>query len=148
MMPTWARPGTRILWPGPWPWTSADGLSTRRYSAGRPKLAPSSKLISRRFSAFLSRSSVGHGVVSVPLMPVLSGCRQPFAGLFVVAERPCLIDQHDRDAVADRVGEPRLLADQLLRLAVVAQRRLGQRTDKNFEQFRIEFRRTFHLRLR
>ena len=33
---------------------------------------------------------------------------------FAVVERPGLVDQHDRDAVADRVGEPGLLADQLV----------------------------------
>ena len=35
---------------------------------------------------------------------------------FAVVERPRLLDQHDRDAVADRIGEPGLLADQLVAL--------------------------------
>ncbi len=51
MMPTCRRPATIRRWPGPCPCTSALGLSTRRYSAGRQKRAPSSKSTSSRFSA-------------------------------------------------------------------------------------------------
>ena len=35
LMVTWRLPGTVTSWPAPWPLTSALGLSTRRYSAGR-----------------------------------------------------------------------------------------------------------------
>jgi len=38
-----------VFWPGPWPWTSADGLSTLRSSARSEKVLPSSKSISRTF---------------------------------------------------------------------------------------------------
>src|SRR3546814_8179643 len=46
--------------------------------------------------------------------------------------------QHDRDAVADRIGEPRLIADQLLRRGVVAQRPLGQGADQELQQLRVD----------
>src|ERR1700730_14626809 len=129
MMPTWARPGTNVFWPGPCPCTSADGLSTRRYSAGRENRLPSSKAISRTFSAFLRRNSVGQRPSALEAIRALHRLGQPLHRGFVVAQRARLVDQHNRDAVADRIGEPGLLADQLLRGAVVAQRRLGQRTD-------------------
>src|ERR1700736_4370237 len=130
MMPTWARPATIVFSPAPWPCTSADGLSTRRYSAGRLNVLPSSKLISSRFSARFSRSSTGQGALSL-MAATHSGAspladrRQPLCRELVVAQRARLVDQHDRDAVADRIGQPRLLADQFLRRAVIAQRPLG-----------------------
>src|SRR5438067_5661392 len=141
-MPTWARSATSVFCPGPCPWTSADGLSTRRYSAGRLKLLPSSKETSSRFSARLRRSWIGQGA---PLPALIAGSR--LRRPLVVPQLARLVDQHDRNAVADRIGEPRLLADQLLRLAVVAQRRLGQRTDQNLQQFRIDLGGFFHGRL-
>src|SRR5215475_11507418 len=100
MMPTWARPGTNAFCPAPWPWTSADGLSTRRYSAGRRNLLPSSKLIASSLSALLSRSSIGQRVVSPTLTSAASGGRQPLGRLFVVTQGARLVDQHDGDAVA------------------------------------------------
>src|SRR5436305_3285676 len=122
MMPTWARPAMIVFSPGPWPCTSADGLSTRRYSAGRLNSLPSSKRISSRFSARLRRSSTGQGaaVLTARLSP-LTDRRQALGGDLVLAQGARLIDQHDRDTVADRIGEPRLVADQLLRRAVIAQ---------------------------
>ncbi len=48
------------------------------------------------------------------------------------------LGQHDGNAVADRVGEARGAADQLLALGVVVERGLGQRTDQDLEQLRIE----------
>src|SRR6185295_9078265 len=45
-----------------------------------------------------------------------------------------LLRQHDRDAVADRVGELGRTRDQFLLLRVVFERRLGQRTDQDFQQ--------------
>src|SRR5438132_1694214 len=124
MIPTCARPATNVFCPGPCPCTSADGLSTRRYSAGRLNRLPSSKATSSSFSAFLRRSSTGQRVAPPVFTPALSR-RRAADRLLVVAQLPRLVDQHDRDAVADRIGEPRLLADQLLGFAVVAQRRLG-----------------------
>jgi hypothetical protein len=61
MMPTWRRPATIVFCPGPWPWTSAEGLSMRRNSAGRMKDAPSSKLTFKVFAARSTRSSIGQG---------------------------------------------------------------------------------------
>src|SRR5580704_9845923 len=111
MIPTWMRPGTITFCPGPWPCTSADGLSTRKYSAGRLNFLPSSNSISSRFSARIRRSCTGQGA----LFTRSSNLR---LGFFVVAEAASLVDEHDRDAVADRIGEPGLVADQLLRDAV------------------------------
>src|SRR5262249_25505930 len=49
-----------------------------------------------------------------------------------------LVDQHDRNAVADGIGQLRLFADQLLALRVIAQRSLGQRTHEDLEKFGID----------
>src|ERR1700733_11475504 len=131
MMPTWMRPGTITFCPGPWAWTSAEGLSTRKYSAGRLNFLPSSNSISSRFSARIRRSWTGQGA--------LSGIAARLGRLFlVVAEAARLVDQHDRDAVADRVGEAGLVADQLLGRAVVAQRRLGQRAGPGLQELGVD----------
>jgi len=45
------------------------------------------------------------------------------------------VDQHDRHAVADGIGEARGVADQFLASAVVAQRLARLRADEDFEQF-------------
>src|SRR6202043_2880996 len=134
MMPTWARPATIVLSPAPCPCTSADGLSTRRYSAARLNCLPSSKLISSRFSAFFRRSSTGQGaaVFKTGRSP-LGDRRQALHRDLVVAQGARLVDQHDRDAVADRIGEPGLLANQLPRRAVIAERPLGQWTDQDLQ---------------
>src|SRR5215472_4003483 len=129
MIPTCARPATSVFCPGPCPCTSADGLSTRRYSAGRRKWLPSSKTTSSSFSTFFSRSSTGQCVVPSAFTRSPSRRRRGLARHLVVAQPTRLVDQHNRDAVADRIGEPRLLANQLLGLAVVAQRRFAQRAD-------------------
>src|SRR4051812_39847725 len=122
--------------PGPCPCTSADGLSTRRYSAARLNRFPSSNSISSRFSARLSRNSTGHGPLSlITGYSWLAGWRrQPCPVILVIAQRAGLVHQHDRDAVADRIDEPGLLADQLLRRPVVAQRAFGQRAHQDFEK--------------
>src|SRR5262249_38847818 len=140
MIPTWARPATKVLCPGPCPCTSADGLSTRRYSAGRENRLPSSKETSSSFSAFFRRSSTGQRVAPPVFTRAPSERRRGFGRHLVVAQPARLVDQHDRDAVADRVGEARLLADQLLSFAVVAQWSLGQRTDEDLQQPRVNFR--------
>ena len=46
--------------------------------------------------------------------------------------------QHDGDAVADRIGQAGLAADQFVGGAVVFQRRLGQRADQNLQQAGID----------
>src|SRR5207248_6263773 len=149
MIPIWARPATIVFSPGPWPCTSADGLSTRRYSAGRLNSLPSSKRISSRFSAFFRRSSTGQGaaVFKARCSP-LADRRQALGGDLVLAQGARLVDQHDRDAVADRIGEPRLLADQFLRGAIIAQRPLGQGTDQDFQQLGVDVGRFVHIVLR
>src|SRR5215472_6032747 len=111
MMPTCARPATTVFSPAPCPCTSADGLSTRRYSAGRLNLLPLSKVTSSRFSARFRRNSMGQGASAI----ALGDRRQALRVMLVVAQCARLVDEHDRDAVADRVGEPLLLADQFLR---------------------------------
>src|SRR5262249_29600724 len=146
MIPTWARPGTSVFCPGPWPCTSAEGLSTRRYSAGRRNRRPLSKPISSTFSACLRRSSIGQGAGAPAFNEASLRRRQALGRDFVVAQPPRLVDQHDGDPVADRIGEPGLVADQLLRLAVIPQGRLGQRADEDFEKARIDLGGALHGR--
>src|SRR6202048_2473566 len=47
---------------------------------------------------------------------------------------PRLFRQHDRDAVADRIGELGRARDQLLLRGVELERPLGQRTDQDLQQ--------------
>src|SRR2546423_15524517 len=49
-----------------------------------------------------------------------------------------LFGQHDRNAVADRIGELGGARDQLLLLAVIFERPLGEWAHEDFEQFRID----------
>src|SRR6266700_404434 len=51
---------------------------------------------------------------------------------------PRFFRQHDRDAVADRIGEFGRTRDQFLSRAVELQRPLGQRADQDFQQFRVD----------
>src|SRR5690348_14297340 len=51
---------------------------------------------------------------------------------------PRLVDQHDRDAVADRIGEPGLVADKFLPRFVIAKRALGQRADEDFQELAVD----------
>src|SRR6185369_12097149 len=51
---------------------------------------------------------------------------------------PRFLGQHDRNAVADRIGELGGARDQFLLLAVVFERALGQRAHENFEKLRID----------
>ena len=51
--------------------------------------------------------------------------------------------QHDRNAVADRIGELGLARDQLLLGGVVFQRGLGQRADQDFQKLGIDAARAF-----
>ena len=95
----------RLLLAAAWPCTSALGDSTRRYSAASTKRAPDSKatvkLALSGTAAFRSARAFQR--------PSRCGFGQ-FARLG---------GQHDRHAVADRIGEPRELADQLLLLAII-----------------------------
>ena len=58
--------------------------------------------------------------------------------LGILVQGPRLVDQHDRDAVANGIGQPGLITDQFLLFRVVAQGRLGQRTDQDLQQFGID----------
>src|ERR1700722_11510411 len=51
---------------------------------------------------------------------------------------PRFLRQHDRNAVADRVGELGGARDELLLLPVVFEWRFGQRTDQDFQELRID----------
>src|SRR5229473_7009570 len=51
---------------------------------------------------------------------------------------PRLFRQHDRDAVADRIGEFCRTRDQLLLGGVKLERTFGQRTDQDFQQLWID----------
>src|SRR5215212_5732906 len=64
MIMTLFLPGTVLRSEGLWPWTSADGLETRRYSAGRSNAAPSKATWSVRLS-FANRISVGQRFASM-----------------------------------------------------------------------------------
>ena len=55
-----------------------------------------------------------------------------------LVEFPRFLMQHNGNAVADRIGKPRGAADQLLALGIIVERRLGQGTDQDLEQLRIE----------
>ena len=48
------------------------------------------------------------------------------------------VDQHDRYAVAHRLGKTGLTAVEFARLTVVLQRALGQRENQDFQQARVE----------
>src|SRR5262249_32787334 len=50
----------------------------------------------------------------------------------------CFLGQHDRDAVADRIGELGLAGDQLLFGRVIFKRPFGDRAHEDFQQFRID----------
>src|SRR5476649_2137092 len=51
---------------------------------------------------------------------------------------PRLFGQHDRNAVADRIGELGGARNELLLFGVVFQHALGQRTDQDFQKLRID----------
>ena len=80
----------------------------------------------------LVREAAGVGG-TVPRLLKARGCEAQ-----ALVEPPRFVRQHDRDAVADRVGELGGAADQLLALGVVFERRLGQRADQNLQELRIE----------
>ena len=62
----------------------------------------------------------------------------PGPRVYVVVQGPGLVDQHDRNAVADGKGESGLFRDQLFRFLVVAERSLGQGADQDFQKLRID----------
>src|SRR5215472_10834348 len=76
-----------------------------------------------------TRSSTGHGFEAPPMS-------RP-AALFV-GELAGFLGQHDRNAVADRIGESGFATDQLLPFAIVDQRRLRHRADENLEKLGID----------
>ena len=52
---------------------------------------------------------------------------------------PRFFRQHDRNALANRIGKPGGFADQLLRFAVIDERLFRHRADQNLQQCRIGF---------
>src|SRR5438067_44378 len=54
-MPTSRLPTCSTSWPGPWPFTSAEGEYTRSSSNGMENAAPSSKAISSTFDSWRRR---------------------------------------------------------------------------------------------
>ena len=50
------------------------------------------------------------------------------------SRRPRLVNQHDRNAIPDGIGEARFSAHQFLAFAIQGERPLGQRTDQDFEK--------------
>src|SRR5215212_10555662 len=65
MIMTFFLPGTVLRSEGLWPRISADGLKTRRYSAGRSNAAPSSKATWSVRLSFANRISVGQRFASM-----------------------------------------------------------------------------------
>ena len=57
----------------------------------------------------------------------------------VLSDFPRFFDQHDRDAIADRIRKARLVRDQLLPRSVIAQRHFRHRTDEDFQKLRVNF---------
>ncbi|CCG41608.1 hypothetical protein PHAMO_280142 [Magnetospirillum molischianum DSM 120] len=53
-----------------------------------------------------------------------------------------LVGQHDRNAVANRIGQTGFVIDQFLATRIVAQRRVRSRCDQDFQQLGIERGRT------
>ena len=141
-MPTWRRPGDDRLLAG------AVALDLGRRALDPQELgrqgerAPSSKVDLQRLrgavDAQLGRPGVVIGAHRRPARAGRLVGAHRLGDRLVLVQRPRLVHQHDRDAVADRIGEPGLLADQLLALAVVAQRPLGQRADQHFQQLGID----------
>ena len=117
-MPTWRLPAERHLLrraSGPAPRPTGSRPAAARPGSGswrrRRNRPPAPCSARRRGSRAASRRR--YAVIGPHL------ARDALA----VVERARLVDQHDRDAVADRVGQASLLADQLVASAVVAQRR-------------------------
>src|SRR3954449_11308394 len=110
-MRTLRLPGTVTAWSGEWPLTSALGLSTLRYSDGRLKRSPESNW-------------------TVKIRPWSESLSSSGQGSFILAELARLVGQHDRNAVADRIGEARRLGDELLLVPIVMKARLGHRADQ------------------
>src|SRR3954466_11209891 len=117
-----------VLGPAPWPRTSALGDSTRRYSALSSKRSPLSKAMVRVSCAGLRRISLGQGLEEGLLAEGIA---------FFIAQLPRLAGQHHRHSAADRIGQARGARHQLLFLLVVAQSRLGQGADQDFQQFGV-----------
>ncbi|EGE57265.1 hypothetical protein RHECNPAF_4460036 [Rhizobium etli CNPAF512] len=61
-----------------------------------------------------------------------------FPGIALFVEAPRLGHQHDRNAVADRIGKARLFRNQFVVFAIVGQPALGERADQELQQFRID----------
>src|SRR3546814_8341584 len=67
--------------------------------------------------------------------------RRRFGLCLACAKRTRFIRQHHGNAVADRIGEPRLFRDQFVALAVVDQRAARERAHQYLQQLRVQRRR-------
>src|SRR5690606_2962443 len=64
--------------------------------------------------------------------------RETWGRSFVRSQFSGFVDQHDRHAVADGVGEAGAFADQFLALAIVAPRFSRRRADEHFQELGID----------
>src|SRR5688572_26957520 len=119
VMETLRLPNTSCSCPGPWPFTSALGLSTRRYSASRSNDSPVSKRMLRMRPCCFDKSSRGQGSAIFE-----------FAGF---------IGKHDGNAVADGIGKARRLGNELLLFRIVVEASFSDRAHQDFKQLRIHF---------
>src|ERR1039458_9270910 len=95
-------------------------------SAGRtPRVAP----------VATTSVTIGPGVTT--RTRVMSRKAAKSCGFISVLQPPRFVGQHDRDAVADRIGELGRPRDQLLPLGIIAERGARQRADEDFQQLRI-----------
>src|SRR5215510_11957627 len=56
----------------------------------------------------------------------------------LLLQRPRFLRQHDRDAVADRIGQLGGAGNQLLLLGIVFQRALGEWADEDFQKLWVD----------
>src|SRR5690242_15495489 len=73
-----------------------------------------------------------------PQILIMLSCLLVFAFIDALVQPPRLIDQHNLNAVADRKGELGLTRDQLLSRRVIFQRTLGEWTDQNLQELRVD----------
>src|SRR4051812_3246267 len=83
-MPTSRLPGTVLRSSAEWPCTSALGLFTRRYSAGRSNVSPPSKLTVSVLRSLCRRNSLGQACV--PMLMSHHETHRARAGDIVTAE--------------------------------------------------------------
>src|SRR5216684_8001152 len=117
------------------PWRDDPEPAIKSATGGRSTSAGTVSTASRAPTRILVSSADAFRVMPKQLRiasaPMIARARKGLINL------PGLFRQHDRNAVADRIGQFCGTRDQLLPGGVKLQRALGQRADQNFEQFRI-----------